>query len=71
MKNHGFSGFPKVSWEIWVSKLTTPQDVCRSTLHRSSEFAEQTPGTAIESSSMFVVTHVPEGISFKQPTYDQ
>ena len=24
MKNHGFSRFPKRSWEIWVSKLTTP-----------------------------------------------
>ena len=30
MKNRGFSRFPNVSWEIWVSKVTTPQDVCRS-----------------------------------------
>ena len=28
MKNHGFSRFPKVSWEIWCGSQTTPQVVC-------------------------------------------
>ena len=28
MKNRGFSGFPRVSWEIWVSKLITPPKMC-------------------------------------------
>ena len=32
MKNHGFSQFPKVSWEIWVRISSTPQVMCRPTL---------------------------------------
>ena len=30
MKNHGFSRFPKVSWEIWVSKVTNPPRCVRA-----------------------------------------
>ena len=29
MKNNGFSEFPNVCWEIWVSIQTTPHVVCR------------------------------------------
>ena len=28
MENRGFSRFPKVSWEIWVSIQTTPPQIC-------------------------------------------
>ena len=36
MENNGFSRFPKVFWEIWVSISSTPHVYCRPKSYRGS-----------------------------------
>ena len=47
MENHGFSRFPRVSWEIWVSKLTTFPKMCAGLVRAGTWCLQRMVRTAV------------------------
>ena len=54
MRFHGFSRFPKVSWEIWVSISSPPRVVCRPVWNEGvlAAFGRARPGRGVELDSI-------------------